>query len=403
MTSSDPTSPGPTPHIDLPPYERICLLLQGGGALGSYQAGVYQGLHEAGITPNHLSGISIGAFNTAIIAGNPPHRRIERLMEFWETICHPNFAFPHNPYLEESLCALNDTTRQVINAWHAASTIMVGQRGFFEPRFPPPAFVAHSQPDTVSYYNTQELKNTLERLCDFDRINESKEHYVSVGAVNVRTANFTYFDNQTSTLRAEHIMASGALPPAFAAVEIGGEYYWDGGLVSNTPLIHILDSRPMLDSLVFQVDLWSARGKVPTTLSEVNNRMKDIRFSSRTRQITDQLHHEKYLRRLIARMADELPEDAPSREEYLSAIEALGDNKRYNVIHLIYRNKAYEKYFKDFQFSLPVMRERWADGLRDMRVTLQQPDYLNMPDNASGFTTHDIHRNELTALMNAAR
>lgn len=387
-----------TRSIAIPPYERICLLLQGGGALGSYQAGVYQGLHEAGIAPNYLSGISIGAFNTAIIAGNPPDKRIERLTEFWETICHPNAGFPSNPYFEESLSAISDTARQMYNVWHAASAIAVGQRGFFEPRFPPPAFVAHSKPDEVSYYDTQKLKSTLERLCDFDRIN-SGEHYVSVGAVNVRTANFTYFDNQTSTLRAEHIMASGALPPAFAAVEIGGEYYWDGGLVSNTPLIHILDSRPMLDTLVFQVDLWSARGKVPTTLSDVNNRVKDIRFSSRTRQVTDQLHQEKYLRRLISRMADELPDDAPSKKEYLDVLDALGDDKRYNVIHLIHRNKAYEKYFKDFQFSLPTMRGRWADGLNDMRKTLQQPDYLNMPDNKSGFITHDIHRDEITAIM----
>ena len=384
--------------IALPPYERICLLLQGGGALGSYQAGVYQGLHEAGITPNCLSGISIGAFNTAIIAGNPVNKRIERLTEFWETICQPNFGFPSNPYFEESLSAVSDTARQLYNAWHAASAITVGQRGFFEPRFPPPAFVTHSTPDTVSYYNTDKLKSTLERLCDFDRIN-SGEHYVAVGAVNVRTANFTYFDNQTSTLRAEHIMASGALPPAFAAVEIGGEYYWDGGLVSNTPLIHILDSRPMLDTLVFQVDLWSARGKVPTTLSDVNNRMKDIRFSSRTRQVTDQLHQEKYLRRLITRMADELPDDAPSKKEYLDVLDALGDDKRYNVIHLIHRNKAYEKYFKDFQFSLPSMRNRWAEGLDDMRKTLQRPDYLDMPNNKSGFITHDIHRDEITAIM----
>lgn len=384
--------------FELPPYERICLLLQGGGALGSYQAGVYQGLNEAGITPNYLSGISIGAFNTAIIAGNAPEKRIERLAEFWETICHPNFGIPTNPYIEESLSALNDTTRQLFNAWHAASAIMIGQRGFFEPRIPPPALVSHSTPDTVSYYDTGKLKSTLERLCDFDRIN-SGEHYVSVGAVNVRTANFTYFDNQTSTLRAEHIMASGALPPAFAAVEIGGEYYWDGGLVSNTPLIHILDSRPMMDTLVFQVDLWSARGKVPTTLSEVSDRVKDIRFSSRTRQITDQLHQEKYLRRLISRMADELPDDAPSKQEFLSAFSALGDDKRYNIIHLIYRNKAHEKYFKDFQFSLPTMRKRWADGLQDMRATLAQPDYLSMPTNASGFVTHDIHREELAAIM----
>lgn len=386
--------------VVLPAYERICLLLQGGGALGAYHAGVYQGLHEAGIPINELSGISIGALNVAIIAGNPPNKRIERLMEFWETICHPNFGLPPNPYVEHSLSAFSDAMRQAFHGWHALNTVLIGQRGFFEPRIPPPALVAHSSPKTVSYYDTAPLKQTLERLCDFDRIN-SGEHYVSVAAVNVRTANFTYFDNRRCVLRAEHFMASGALPPAFAAVEIDGEYYWDGGLVSNTPLIRILDSRPMRDTLVFQVDVWSARGKVPTTLSEVNDRIKDIRFSSRTRQVTDRLHQEKYLRRLIQRMANDLPDGSPAKQEYLSAIEALGDDKRYNIIHLIYRNKPYEQYFKDFQFDLPTMRDRWDAGLRDMRRTLQQPHYLDMPDNLSGFVTHDIHREELMARMNS--
>src|SRR5690554_5358803 len=149
-----------TKPVTLPPYERICLVLQGGGALGSYQAGVYQGLHEAGIEPDYLSGISIGAFNTAIIAGNPPHKRIEKLTEFWETICHPRYGLSFNPYLEQSMFDINDTTRQMLNAWHAANAILIGQRGFFEPRFPPPALVAHGSPETVSYYDTSQLKST---------------------------------------------------------------------------------------------------------------------------------------------------------------------------------------------------------------------------------------------------
>lgn len=400
MNASSTLPEPPATPVKLPPYERVCLLLQGGGALGAYHAGVYQGLHEADIRVNDLSGISIGAFNIAIIAGNPPEKRIERLTEFWETICHTNYGLPHNPYLEQSLAALSDPMRQAFNAWHAMNTVLIGQQGFFEPRFPPPSPVLHNVPEAVSFYDTAQLKSTLERLCDFDRIN-SREHHVSVGAVNVRTANFTYFDNHHCTLRPEHFMASGALPPAFAAVEIDGEYFWDGGLVSNTPLIRILDSRPMMDTLVFQVDLWSARGTVPTTLSEVNDRIKDIRYSSRTRQVTDHLHREKVLRRLIQAMADDLPDDSPAKQQYLASADALGDDKRYNIIHMIYRNKPYEQYFKDFQFDLPTMRERWQAGLRDMRLTLQQPHYLDMPDNPSGFITHDIHREDFINRMHA--
>lgn len=220
--------------LALPPYERIALVLQGGGALGSYQAGVFQGLHEAGIRPTCLSGISIGALNTAIIAGNPPETQVARLNEFWETICQPNFGWGIDPFTEQTLFNVNDATRRTLSAMHAANALMVGQNGFFQPRFPPPSTVLPGSADTASYYDTSALISTLERLCDFDRIN-ARERSVSVGAVNVRTGNFVYFDNATTRLTARHFLASGALPPAFAAVEIDGEHYWDGGLVSNTP------------------------------------------------------------------------------------------------------------------------------------------------------------------------
>ncbi len=209
-------------RIAIPPYESIALVLQGGGALGAYQAGVFQGLQEAGIEPDWLSGISIGALNTAVIAGNPPEKRVERLTDFWETICQPNFGFAPIPFFEQSVFNLNDAFRQNISAWHAASALTRGQKGFFTPRFPPAPDHLPGNPATASYYDTGALKTTLERLCDFDRINSGRQR-VSVGAVNVRTGNFVYFDNAKTTLRPEHFMASGALPPAFAAVEIDGE------------------------------------------------------------------------------------------------------------------------------------------------------------------------------------
>lgn len=392
--AGDPTlAVAPRPN-GMPPYEVVALVLQGGGALGAYQAGVIEGLLNAGIEPDYISGISIGALNTAIIAGNPPEKRIERLREFWETICQPNSGLGLMPFVEETLFGINDTARTAVSAMQAGAALLGGQQGFFQPRFPPPSMVLPGRPEEASYYDTSALKATLERLCDFDRINAGPQH-VSVGAVNVRTGNFVYFDNKETVLRPEHFMASGALPPAFAAVEIDGEYYWDGGLVSNTPLAQILKQRPPRDTLVFQVDLWSARGQVPGNMSEVSDRIKDIQYSSRTRMITEQMRWEQYLRHMLHRLLQQLPEDGDEENLHRRLANDLGCSKRYNVIHLIYRNQPYERHYKDYQFGPSTMRAHWAGGLDDIRDTLARPGVLDMPDNASGFVTHDIHRNDI--------
>ncbi|MFL6638061.1 MAG: patatin-like phospholipase family protein, partial [Paraburkholderia graminis] len=278
------TAPGS--RIQVPDYETIALTLQGGGALGAYQAGVFQGLHEAGIEPNWLAGISIGALNTAIIAGNPPEKRVERLLQFWETICQPAFGLPLPAFIEHAFFNSSDAVRKAFTATQALGALVEGQKGFFVPRFPPPLPTVSGPPQAASYYDTAPLKATLESLCDFDRIN-SREMRVSVGAVNCGTGNFAYFDNTHTTLRAEHFMASGALPPGFAAVEIDGQYYWDGGLMSNTPLYEVMQTTPRRDTLAFQVDLWSAIGPVPDSITDVQGRMKDIQYSSRTRLVTD--------------------------------------------------------------------------------------------------------------------
>jgi NTE family protein len=384
----------------LPPYETVALVLQGGGALGAYQAGVYQGLHEAGIRLSCLSGISIGALNTAIIAGNPPETQIQRLAEFWETICQPNYGYPLNPAVEQSLFEMSDTMREALSYWHASNALLVGQKGFYAPRFPPPFFSTQCDPSRASFYDSTALKATLERLCDFDRIN-SGEHEVSVGAVNVRTGNFIYFDNNKTTLRAEHFMASGALPPSFAPVEIDGESYWDGGLVSNTPLQYVLETRPLRDTLVFQVDLWNARGRVPGNMSEVEDRAKEIRYSSRTRMITDQLRWTQYLRHVLLHMLEDIPAELRAQDPYVRMAEDLACNKRYNVVHLIYRDKPYEQHYKDYEFGLASMQEHWASGLVDIRKTLSDPARLAMPQNASGFVTHDIHGEEIKQMLEA--
>lgn len=386
--------------VELPPYETIALVLQGGGALGAYQAGVFEGLQEAGIPLNRLAGISIGALNTAVIAGNPPDKRIERLREFWETICRPNqpfMALP--PEFEQSVFNLNDAARQWLGHLNAARALVDGQKGFFQPRLGAPLFAfMHEPPAQTSLYRIDALKETLENLCDFDRINDSGLH-VSVGAVNIRNGNFVYFDNHKQKLGPEHFMASGALPPAFPPVEIDGELYWDGGLVSNTPLGDVLQQRPMRDTLVFQVDLWSARGAAPTNMGEVYDRMQDIRYSSRTRFVTEHFRQSQQLRHLLWRMLQDMPEDVRSRSEYAQLAERVSTAKRYNVIHLIFRNQPYDLHFKDYQFGLASMREHWRSGLTDIRKTLVEPQRLAMPDPDIGFVTHDVHQEELDERM----
>jgi NTE family protein len=377
-------------HAALPQYETIALMLQGGGALGAYQAGVYQGLDEAGILPNWLAGISIGALNTAIIAGNAPEHRVEKLREFWETICQPAYGPPMPPALEQAFFNSNDTVRKAFTAMQAVGALVDGQKGFFTPRFPPPLPAVSVPPQLASYYDTTPLKATLERLCDFDRIN-SKEVHVSVGAVNVHTGNFAYFDNAHKTLKPEHFMASGALPPGFGAVEIDGEYYWDGGLMSNTPLYEVAQASPRRDTLAFQVDLWSALGPVPDNITDVQGRMKDIQYSSRTRLVTDTMQRTQRFRHVLREVLDRVSPEHRD-DPWCKLAEELSCSKRYNIVHLIYGNKEYEGHYKDFQFGLSTMRQHWESGLEDIRNSLAQPGWLDMPDNDAAFVTHDIHR-----------
>ncbi|WP_315775451.1 MULTISPECIES: patatin-like phospholipase family protein [unclassified Bradyrhizobium] len=375
----------PFPPLPATPSEsQRVLVLQGGGALGSYQAGAYQALCHFDFEPEWVAGISIGAINAAIIAGNDRDKRIGRLKEFWEMVSSP---VPWKPLLN------GDHHRSAFNEVSAGLIAAFGVPGFFTPRFPPAPLWPSGTPQSVSYYDTAPLKRTLERLVDFDRINDLKTR-LSVGAVGVTTGNFTYFDNvefkkQGKRIGPEHIMASGALPPGFPPVEIDGEHYWDGGIASNTPLDYVLDTETDRDLLIFQVDLFSARGDLPRTLLEAAEREKDIRYSSRTRMNTDKnrmIHNtRKALRVLYARLPDELRND-PSLEILCKAAQ----ENTVTVVHLIYRSKSYESSSKDYDFSHVAMVEHWEAGVRDVHQSMHHKDWLERPQSGETMVTYDL-------------
>ena len=328
MTDNSHPAPARTPAE----AQRV-LVLQGGGALGSYQAGAYQALCHHDFEPEWVAGISIGAINAAIIAGNPREQRVGRLKEFWEMVSSP---VPWNPL------GKGDRARSLFNETSAALIATFGVPGFFTPRVPPAPLWPPGSPQSQSYYDTAPLKQTLERLVDFDRINDGKTR-LSIGAVGVASGNFKYFDNYEmkklgKKIGPEHIMASGALPPGFPSIEIEGEHFWDGGIASNTPLDYVLDEETSRDLLIFQVDLFSARGELPVSLLEAAEREKDIRFSSRTRMNTDknrQVHNaRKAVRDLIGKLPDNLQND-PSVEILRKAAK----ENTVTVVHLIYRSK----------------------------------------------------------------
>jgi NTE family protein len=378
-------SPSSLPATTPAKAQRV-LVLQGGGALGSYQAGAYQALCYNGFEPEWVAGISIGAINSAIIAGNEPEKRVDRLKEFWDMVSQPVSWNPVVP---------GDRARSLFNETSAAIIATFGVPGFFTPRFPPAPLWPPGSMDALSYYDTAPLKKTLERLVDFDRINDLKTR-LSVGAVGVTSGNFRYFDNYEfkklgKQIGPEHIMASGALPPGFPSVVIDGEHYWDGGIASNTPLDFVLDNERSRDLLIFQVDLFSARGDLPTTLLEAAEREKDIRFSSRTRMNTDmnrQIHNARMaVRDLISKLPDYLKND-PS-VEYLR--EAAKENT-VTVVHLIYSSKNHESNSKDYDFSHIGVVEHWNAGVRDVHQSMKHREWLERPQSGATMVTYDLNR-----------
>ena len=360
---------------------RIALVLQGGGALGAYQVGVYQAMHEAGLEPDWVSGVSIGAVNSAIIAGNRPEDRLERLTTFWTRITDRK-VWLHTPD--------GDIFRQMRNATSALYTTMLGQPGFFATNKINPWLSPAGAKTATSYYDNAPLRETLLELVDFDLLN-SKRCRFSVGAVNVASGNFIFFDNHKHRIAPEHIMASGALPPAFAPVKIGTDYFWDGGIVSNTPLQHLLAQDDDINSLVFQVDLFSAAGALPRTMADVMGREKDIAYSSRTRQVTDMFQRLQRWKTRAYRALLKIPEGDLTDEERAMR-DKLAKLPAHTILQLIYQQKAYEGNAKDYEFSRTSMREHWDSGYEDTKRTLTHKRWLEMPPPNTGILTHDIHR-----------
>jgi NTE family protein len=371
------------------PFECVTLLLQGGGALGAYQGGVYEALAEANIHPDWIAGISIGAINAAIIAGNPANSRVDRMREFWTHVTSSApWDWQGNPFGD---LARSDDTRNLLNQMSANLAVACGATGFFSARAVMPWLQPGGALGATSFYDTSDLKRTLERLVDFDRLNAGMTRF-SAGAVNVRTGNFVYFDTSTHKITPEHVMASGALPPGFPAVEIDGEHYWDGGLVSNTPLQWVIESDPRRqDTLAFQVDLWSSQGALPRNLAEVATRHKEIQFSSRTRASTGQFKNVHRVQRALDALLRRLPADIEENDD-LMILKSVASDKVYNIIHLIYRAQNYEGHSKDHEFSRLSMQDHWRAGYHDAVRTLRHPEVLARPTSLDGVFTFDLER-----------
>ncbi|HVQ09793.1 MAG TPA: patatin-like phospholipase family protein [Allosphingosinicella sp.] len=351
----------------LPLPDQVALVLQGGGALGAYQAGIVEGLEARRIEIDWVAGISIGAVNAAIVAGNPPERRVARLRGFWEEM---TAALPALPF------AGGGQWREWMHMASAGFVAAQGVPGFFAPRLLPPALAPAKSQSALSFYDSAPLAATLDKFVDWDLLNDGPVR-LSVGAVEVESGNLHYFDTRGARgdrIDARHIMASGALPPGLPPVEIDGAFWWDGGIVSNTPLAYVLDNQSQ-DLLVFQVDLFPARGARPATIMDVYTREKDIRYSSRTRQVTDQLIKLRKEREAIRKVLAKLPRTLAGDAD-VKALAALAAEHAVNVVHLIYRKHGWEGGAADFEFSRDTMEHHWSEGLAALAETMRHDALL---------------------------
>lgn len=346
--------------------QRIALVLQGGGALGAYQAGVYQALQEKGFAPDWVAGTSIGAVNAALIAGNAFEQRLDRLREFWRTVARTDLW---------DVSRLPRELRQAYDAGGIATTVWYGQPGMFTPRIPNPSlgFTAASA-ESASYYDTSPLRDTLNRMVDFDYLNQ---HHIrlSLGAVHVRSGRPRYFDSLFQHIGPEHILASGALPPGFPPVAVEGELYWDGGIVSNTPLEVVLDDVPRVNTLCFMVDLFNPLGPEPKSLPEVYARHKDIAYANRSERGIREYQEKHNLRRAVRALYKALPE-SKRNDPKLKELAELGCHTTMEVVHLSYRGKAWETATRDADFSAAAISERWGQGYQDASLALRQAAWM---------------------------
>lgn len=367
------------------PAEKTVLVFQGGGALGAYQAGAYEALHAAGIRPDWLAGISIGSINSAIIAGSPVDQRVDNLRTFWHRV---SSALPGH------FLGNGDAMRKWFNESSALLGSLTGVPGFFTPRAFAPWKIPGDPMAAISLYDTAPLEETLSGLVDFDLINSGAIR-LSLGAVDVMSGNFNYFDNNHCAFSVKHVAASGALPPGFAPVEIDGRFYWDGGIVSNTPLQRVLSGQELeTDLCIFQVDLFSAKGPLPRDLFDVEAREKEIRFSSRTRLNTDQFRKLQSVRMAAKRLMEKLPPELKDDPD-AKILERIGNDCAVTMVHLIYRNAAYETGSKDYEFSRLSVEEHWKAGHDDVVETLNHPDWRNRTRPTNGIRVFDLAEQRL--------
>ena len=380
MTSrSKPPAPKPAfSATDFRSHEHRILLLQGGGAMGAYHGGVYEGIAAVGFVPDWVVGISIGAINAALIVGNPPERRVERLREFWTRISS------WSPYM---LPDLMDFARPAMNRMSAGTAMFFGIPGFYTPRMPPPQFAAEGTLGALSYYDTEPLRRTLEEMVDFDRINRG-DIRLSLGVVNARTGESVYFDSQTHKITASHVMASGALPPGFPPVEIDGEFYLDGGIMSNTPLQYVAKDFRM-DALIVAVDLFSGLGELPQNLAQVQERVKDIQFQSKTRFSLDQIRQIETLRSTLADVIAKLPADLRA-DPQVKRLEEVSRRGPVSLVHLVNRCDTKSSDFKDYEFSRATVVDLWQAGHDDVQKVLQHPEACRVTDLGNGVRVFDL-------------
>jgi len=362
------------------------LVLQGGGALGAYQVGVYEALSEAGVEPDWVVGTSIGAINAGIIAGSPNGERVARLCEFWKRV-------EHAPGLTKFM-----------PPWMAAATrnaiaVTSGVPSFFQPQ--PAAFMSQHLPlgaDAAGYYSTRPLMETLEDLVDFDQIN-SGEMRLTVGASKVSNSEMVYFDNRDIEIDVRHIMASGALPPAFPAVRIDGELYWDGGILSNTPVEVVFDDNPRLNSLVLAVHIWNPHGPEPRSIWEVLNRQKDLQYSSRSNTHIARQRQLHRMRHIIAELGAMIPESA--RNNAVAEMKSYGCTTTMHVVRLLAPALEYEDHAKDIDFSPEGIRQRREAGYRHTMETIEQAPWRGKFDPLEGFILHEACGGEMVETVAA--
>jgi NTE family protein len=372
---------GSAPICDVPSQaarsSQIVLVLQGGGALGAYQAGVYQALHEGGIEPDWIVGTSIGAINASLVAGNEPENRLPRLQEFWRRMTHKSLwdAWSIWPEAAQSLSYLRILTG--------------GLPGFFEPN--PLATLGTHFPlgtDSAGYYSTSPLQRTLLDLVDFDLVKRCKPR-LTVGAAHVRTSQMKYFDSREMDIGVKHIMASGALPPAFPAVRIDGELYWDGGILSNTPTEVVFDDNPRRSSLIFAVHMWNPIGPEPETIWQIFNRQKEIQYSSRVATHISRQLQTHQLRHIIRQLVERIPESERNTEA-VNELASHGCLTRMHVVRLLAPRLDNEDHRKDIDFSPGGIRKRWEAGYEKTCREIDRAAWQGDFDPLDGVILHEL-------------